>query len=94
MVKVISASTCAGIVVLDYSTYHARGSLTLPGRVFTSNKLYAYSAFRYRICYILTANSDQNCLQVSIVNQRNMTFLIDRKARGKPLTKSLCINSS
>lgn len=46
MVKVISASTCAGIVVLDYSTYHARGPLTLPGRVFTSNKLYAYSIFR------------------------------------------------
>lgn len=70
MVKVISASTCAGIVVLDYSTYHARGSLTLPGRMFTSNKLYAYSIFcRYRICYILTANFDQNCLQAFTVNQ-------------------------
>jgi len=34
VVKVISASTCAGIVVLDYSTYHARGPLTLPSRVF------------------------------------------------------------
>jgi len=47
VVKVISVSTCASKVVLDYSTYHARGLLTLPVVCFTWNKLYAHSIFRH-----------------------------------------------